>query len=51
LETHIKTIINKYESKDSSRTSNGEGKFKFTTKEGVGIGVVEGVQGCFHLDI
>jgi len=34
----------KSESRDSSKTSNGEGKFKITTKEGVGIGgIVEGV--------
>jgi hypothetical protein len=45
LDTHKKTIINKYECGDLNKASNGEGKFKFATREGVGIkGVVEGVQ-------
>jgi hypothetical protein len=52
LDTHIKIISNKSEYGDLNRISNGEGKFKFATKEGVGIrGVVEGVQECFCLDI
>jgi len=51
LDTYKKTTINKFEFRDSSRTLNGGGKFKFTTKEGVGIGVAEGVQGWFCLDV
>jgi hypothetical protein len=42
LDTHKKTIINKSEFGDLNKASNGEGKFKFATREGVGIkGVVE----------
>jgi hypothetical protein len=37
LDTHRRTIVNKFEFGDSSKTLNGKGEFKFTTIEGAGI--------------
>jgi hypothetical protein len=37
LSTHRRTIVNKSEFGDSSKTLNGEGEFKFTTREGAGV--------------
>jgi len=52
LEIHKRTIVNKIEYGDSSRTANGEGKFKFKTKEGAGVGgIIMEVQRCFCLDV
>ncbi len=52
LDIHKKTTINEPKSGDSSRTSDGEGKFKFITRKGVKVrGITKGVQGCFYLDI
>jgi hypothetical protein len=38
LDTHRRTIVNKFEFGDSSKTLNGEGEFKFTTKKGALVG-------------
>jgi hypothetical protein len=38
--TLIGKIVNKYEFGDSSKTLNGKGEFKFTTREGVGVGEI-----------
>jgi hypothetical protein len=52
LDIHTRMIINESESKDSSKTSDGEGKFKFTTRKGVRAGgIAKGIQGCPCLDI
>jgi hypothetical protein len=52
LDIHKKTIVNKFEFGDSSRIADGEGKFKFKTKEGARIGgIATGIHGCICLDI
>jgi hypothetical protein len=52
LDIHTRTIVNESKSRDSSKTSDGEGKFKFTTRKGVRVGgIVKGVQGCPCLDV
>jgi hypothetical protein len=45
LDIHKRTIVNKFEFGDSSRTADGEGKFNFKTKEGAKVGgIITGVQ-------
>ncbi len=48
LDIHKKTTIIKSKFGDSNIPSNGEGKFKFITREGVKVtGIGKGIQGVF----
>jgi len=49
MDIHKKITIGTYESRNSKRTSNGEGEFKLSTTESARIKrTIVRVQGCLH---
>lgn len=52
MDIHKKITIGTYESRNSKRTSNGEGEFKLSTTESARIKrTIVRVQGCLHQHI